>query len=279
MSISVVILTLNEEANLQGALDSLNSLCTDVVVFDSFSADHTAEIASRNGARVVQHEFVNYGAQRNAALTQVSFKYPWVLMLDADERVTPALWSEMCGKVESASKQSSLFRMRRKDFFMGRWLKRSSGYPTWFGRLMRVGAVHVEREINEEYITNGEIGYIHEHLIHFPFNRGIAHWFDRHNHYSTAEAKRLIFETKVEWQVSDLLSVEPIKRRKALKQLAFRSPSRPTLAFIYLYVIRLGMLDGIAGFHFCRMRAIYEYMIDLKVYEARHASRWLPPSK
>lgn len=272
MTISVLILTLNEATNLRDAIESVNG-SDDVVIFDSFSNDETVSIAEAAGARVKQRKFDNYASQRNAALTQVEFKHPWVLMLDADERVTPELWSEMCAQIRTGSPELALFRMRRKDFFMGRWLKRSSGYPTWFGRLMRIGAVRVEREINEEYVTDGEIGYLQGHLIHFPFNRGIAYWFERHNSYSTVEAKRLIQETAATWHAVDLVSTDPTLRRKALKQLAFRSPYRPTLVFIYLYFIRLGIFDGHAGFHYCRMRAIYEYMIDLKVQETRQHNR------
>ena len=267
MSISIVILTLNEEVNLPDALASAVH-SDDIVVFDSFSADRTIEIAATAGVRVVQRRFDNYAAQRNAALTDVSYKHPWVLMLDADERITPALWQEMVARVAIATSDETMFRMRRMDYFMGRWLRRSSGYPTWFGRLLRIGGVRVEREINEEYVTEGQIGFLSEHLLHYPFNRGFEYWFERHNKYSTAEARRLIFEKRLKWRAADLISADPTVRRKCLKQLAYRLPFRPTLVFLYLYFIRLGCTDGLAGLYFCRMRSIYEYMIDIKVTEA-----------
>lgn len=267
--ISVVILTLNEEVNLPGALASLKGLCDDVVVFDSLSSDATLAIAGQFGARVHQRRFDHYAAQRMAALSEVAYTHPWLLMLDADERVTPELWAEMVASTQNADSSVTLFRMRRKDYFMRRWLRRSSGYPTWFGRLMRIGYVRVEREINEEYITEGRVGYIAHHLVHFPFNRGIDHWIDRHNRYSTAEARKLVNENTTAWHVRDLWSADPTARRRALKRLAYRLPFRPAIAFLYLYVIRLGLLDGIAGYRFCRMRAMYEYMIDLKVAELR----------
>ena len=148
MTISVLILTLNEEINLPGCLESV-AWSDDIVVFDSYSSDRTVEIAKAAGARVFQRKFDNYAAQRNAALTEVEYKNPWVLMVDADERWPRAIYDEIraaIGNVENVS----LYHFRRKDMFCGRWLKRSTRYPTCFGRLVKLGYVTVEREIKEE---------------------------------------------------------------------------------------------------------------------------------
>ncbi len=265
--ISVVILTYNEEINLPDALASLVGQCDDVVVFDSFSADSTVEIGRTSGARIFQRAFDNYAAQRSAALETVSFKYPWVLMLDADERVPSELWRELQSTLATASDGVTLFRLRRKDFFMNRWLRRSSGYPTWFGRIMRPGRVTIVREINEEYHTDGEIRHLKEHLLHFPFNRGIAYWIARHNQYSSAEAKVANSGKGEAVRLSDFLTIDPTKRRRALKRIAMRLPARPLVIFGYLYFVRLGFLDGLAGLRFCLLRTIYEYMIDIKLAE------------
>ena len=123
--ISVLILSLNEEINLAACLDSC-AWCDDIVVFDSFSDDGTGAIAAAKGARFVQRRFDNYAAQRNAALTEVRYKHPWVFMVDADERIPPDLAEELRQAVAQADEDTVLFRMRLKDFFMGRWLRRSS---------------------------------------------------------------------------------------------------------------------------------------------------------
>ena len=272
--ISVVILTLNEETNLPGCLESL-SWCNDVVVFDSYSDDCTIEVAKETGARVRQRTFDNYAAQRNAALDTVDYKNPWVLMLDADERTPGALVHEMQAAVRSSG-EVTLFRMRRKDMFMGRWLRRSSGYPTWFGRLMKVGHVSVRRAINEEFYTQGDVGQLHHHLIHYPFNRGISHWIDRHNRYSDMEAKQLIEERDVDIPWKDMWARDPALRRAAWKQVAYRLPLRPLFIFMYLYFIRLGFLDGRAGLTFCTLRCMYEYMIDVKVREQQRRATGQP---
>ena len=267
MSISVLILTLNEELNLPACLKSV-SWSDDIVVFDSFSSDRTVEIAKAAGARVVQRKFDNYAAQRNAALTEVEYKYPLVLMVDADERWPKVIYDEIREAI-TKSDDVSLYHFCRKDMFMGRWLKRSTGYPTWAGRLVKVGEVSVKRDINEEYCTSGKKGYLKSHFIHYPFNKGIAFWLERHNRYSSMEADALAKEIKERWRVCDLFSSDPALRRKCLKQLAYRLPLRPFVVFCYLYFFRFGFMDGIPGLTYCRLRSMYEYMIDLKVKELR----------
>jgi glycosyltransferase involved in cell wall biosynthesis len=272
--VSILILTLNEEANLAECIDSCG-WSDDIVVFDSMSEDRTLEIAKTKGVRLVQRRFDNYAAQRNAALTTVPYKNPWVLMVDADERVSPELAAEIAATMAGVAADVALFRIRRKDFFLGKWLRRSSGYPSWFGRLVRLGHVRVEREVNEEYIADGEVGHLKAHLHHYPFNKGIAYWFERHNRYSTMEAIAKMGMHNDRIVVRELFAWDPIDRRRMLKLCLYRLPLRPLIVFLYLYIVRLGFLDGRAGFYFGRMRAAYEMLIDLKVIEARRRQRKL----
>ena len=273
--ISVLILTLNEEINLPGCLASVK-WCDDIVVYDSYSTDRTIEIAKAAGARVFQRSFDNYANQRNAALTQVEYKHSWLLMLDADEQATPELVKEIHEIVNNKESSISLYHVRRKDMFFGKWLRHSSGYPTWFGRFFRVGKVRVERDINEEYHTDGKVGHLKTHYIHFPFNKGVAFWFERHNRYSSMEAAALLHDVQMplEWRRS--FSADPVIRRKFFKQLAYRMPGRPVLVFCYLYLFRRGFLDGRSGLIYCILRSIYEYMIDIKVRELRRRANGHP---
>lgn len=272
--ISILILTLNEEADLAGCIDSCR-WSDDIVVFDSLSQDRTREIALAMGARFIERRFDNYAAQRNAALSTVNYKHPWVLMVDADERVPCDLAAEAAARVASAGADLVMFRMRRKDYFLGRWLKRSSGYPTWFGRLVRPGRVRVEREVNEEYIADGRFEHLNSHLHHYPFNKGVAYWLERHNRYSSMEAMAKVALQSEPFASRDLFSADPVTRRRTLKQLLYRLPARPFVVFLYLYFIRLGLLDGRAGFNFVRLRTTYESLIDLKVLELRRRRRGL----
>jgi glycosyltransferase involved in cell wall biosynthesis len=269
MNISVLILTYDEAINLPDCLSSV-AFSDDVVVLDSGSSDGTVQLAESAGATVLNRPFDNYAAQRNFGLAH-DFKHDWILMLDADERIPEDFVDELRSVTEQVGNPVTLYRMRRKDMFMGRWLKRSSGYPTWFGRLFRKGAVRVEREINEEYYTDGEIGLLDGHLIHYPFNKGISYWLERHNRYSSMEAVKLSEERAEPIVWKDFLSKDPMLKRKAFKAFAYRMPFRPLLTFCFLYFVKLGFLDGKAGFHFSLMRSVYEYMISLKMQEEQQS--------
>lgn len=269
MAVSSLILTYNEERNLPACLKSL-SWCDDIVVLDSLSTDHTETIARQYGARFIQRPFDGYASQRNFGLTQIPYHHPWVFMIDADEIATPELAAEILTTVRDHGEDHDLFRMRRKDMFMGRWIKHSSGYPTWFGRLLKLGRVRVEREINEEYIAIGGTGLLENHLLHYPFNKGFAYWLERHNRYSSMEAEWLYREPRLPITATRLLlASDPALRRKATKTLLYALPFRPVIAFLGLYILRGGFLEGGAGLTFCALRAFYEFMIDCKLLEHR----------
>lgn len=267
-TISVLILTLDEEVNLPRCLDSLQ-WCDDVVILDSGSQDATQKIAKDRGARVVERPFDNYANQRNFGLKEVSYNHPWVLMVDADEEVPAELVAEMIQVIGRCGETTSLFRMRRKDHFLGRWIRHSSGYPTWFGRLVRPDRVRVEREINEEFVTDGRIELLQNHLHHYPFNKGFASWIEKHNRYSTMEARLMQNGTIESPAWSELFGGDPADRRRVVKALVYRLPFRPLLMFFALYVVRCGFLDGRAGLTFCLLRSFYEFMINCKVTENR----------
>ncbi|MHA7900267.1 MAG: glycosyltransferase family 2 protein [Henriciella sp.] len=272
--ISVLILTLNEECNLAECIQSLpDTWRKDVLIIDSQSTDRTIEIAQELGARTIIHPFENYALQRNFGLSQ-SFTNDWILMLDADERVTRELAEEIEQRLVNISEKVGMLRVRRKDIFLGKWLKRSSGYPTFFPRFFRVGAVKVSRAINEEYECELLSADLNEHLLHFPFNKGLLWWYQRHAKYAAMEAEVLGDERSHRpVLLRNLVSSDPSTRRKSLKQLAYRLPGRPILVFWYLYVIRGGFLDGRAGYQYARMRSAYENMIDTIFYARKYGER------
>jgi glycosyltransferase involved in cell wall biosynthesis len=273
MNASVLILTLNEAENLPSCLDSV-SWSDDIVVFDSFSSDATVDIARRRGARVFQRRFDNERSQRMASL-QIPFKYPWVFNPDADEMTPPELRDEILRTVAGPDRPEVAFRLRRKDIFMGRWIKHSSLYPTWVARLFRPEAVSFEREINLRYVSHGQEGRLQNHLLHYSFNKGITAWFDKHNRYSSAEAREMLSSVNRDFEFHELFHPDPVVRRRAIKELSFRLPARPTLRFLYAYFVRGGFLDGAAGYHYCRLTSAYEHMISLKALEFRRRQELL----
>jgi len=275
MDVSVLILTLNEEVNLPRCLSSLK-WTNDVVVLDSGSNDRTCDIARRAGARVVHRKFDDYAKQRNFGLEDIEYKYPWILMVDADEVVSPELAREIDVVLANGASNICMYRMRRKDFFMGRWLRFSSGYPTWFGRLIRVGRVRVERSINEEYYTDGDVEVLEHHLFHYPFNKGIHAWLEKHNRYSTMEAELQAKSARVGYRWRDFLGKDPVVRRKAQKALIYSLPGRPLIVFVIFYFIRGGILEGRAGLMLSVLKGVYEYMIVCKTKELKRRKAGLP---
>jgi glycosyltransferase involved in cell wall biosynthesis len=265
--ISVLILTKNEEANLPGCLDSV-AWSDDVVVFDSYSDDGTVEVAKARGARVVQRPFDNWSAHQNWAVRNIEFKHPWVFYLDADETCDETLREELLA-LEGRGASDAAYRLRRKDYFMGRWLRRSQLYPTWITRVFRPEKIRYERLAHPVAIVEGRVGRLEGHLVHQPFSHGVSHWFDRHNRYSTLEAEDLLREVSGRTDWGGIVSRDATRRRKALKHLAYKLPGRPPLMFMYLYLWRRGFLDGVPGLYYAAMRAAYELMIDVKVRELR----------
>lgn len=269
MNVSALVLTLNEEVNLRECLESLR-WADDVVVLDSFSADGTVEVAREFGARLYQRAFDNYAAQRNFGLKDIQYRNPWVLMVDADERVPADLQVEIQKAVNQADPGVAMFVVRRRDHLWGRWIRRCSGYPTWFGRLMRVGRVEVARAINEEYHADGAVRRLSHHLDHYPFNKGFSEWIAKHDRYSTMEARlRNSGEGSARESAKALVSTDPIERRRGLKRWLYRMPGRPLIVFCGLYFVRGGVLEGRAGLTFSLLRAWYEFMIDCKSRELK----------
>jgi len=266
--ISVLILTKNEEVDLPGCLASV-AWSDDVHVFDSLSTDRTVEIASAHGAHVTARPFDNYASQRNAALTGLAFRHPWLFILDADERIPEALAQELKAVVSSAPASASAGRIRRRDFLFGRWLKHCQMSP-FYVRLVRVGKAHYEREVNEVLKVDGDIVELHGHFDHFPFSKGIDHWLAKHNLYSTMEADQVMKTRRGQYPLSlstALFGKDFNERRFHQKELFYRMPFRPLVKFLYLYGFRRGFMDGRAGFTYAMLQSIYEYMISLKVTE------------
>jgi glycosyltransferase involved in cell wall biosynthesis len=267
--VSIFVQTLNEEANLARCLDSLR-WTDDLVVLDSFSTDQSERIARSYGARWVQREYRGRAEHQNWAIDNIPFKHPWVYYSDADEVVPTALAEEIATITATTERPEVAYRVCRRDYFMGRWLRHSSQYPVWFVRLFRPDKIRWKRKANPVPEVRGAIGTLVNDYIHYPFSKGIADWLTRHNRYSTYEAEETLLSLAVQdFELKSLLSSDPTARRQALKTLSFRLPARPLFKFLYMYLARRGMLDGLPGFHYCLLQAFYEYQITLKVRELR----------
>ncbi len=273
MSISILILTLNEEKNLPACLEAI-AWCDDIVVLDSFSTDGTVDIAEKSGAHVCQRQFDDFAGQRNYALENLEFKYEWVFHLDADEIITDELKSEMEMEIENT--EVDAFRVPSKMIMLGKWLRYSGMYPAYQVRLGRTDVLRFKQvgHGQREDMDASRVGTLKNPYLHYSFSRGFEDWFAKHNRYSTREALEglnVIGKNSIDW--GGLLSIGlPTRRRRALKEFSVRLPFRPFLRFFYLYILRRGFLDGKVGLTYCLLISIYEYMIVLKMKELRLSS-------
>jgi len=264
--ISVLILTRNEQQDLPACLDSV-SFSDDIHVFDSESTDQTTAIAQARGAHVTTRHFDTYAAQRNAAM-QLPFKYPWVFILDADERPTPTLVSEMLRTIPITPYTVGAYSIRRRDFLWGTWLKHAQMSP-FYVRLIRTGRVHYTRDVNEVAEITGETAQLTQPFDHFPFSKGLAHWVTKHNIYSTKEAELLAAGTFLhDASLKRAFSAPTFhERRIAQKAIFYRMPARPLIKWFYLMFVRGAILDGAAGLTYSTLQSFYEYLIDIKCRE------------
>jgi glycosyltransferase involved in cell wall biosynthesis len=265
--ISVLILTKNEQQDLPGCLESV-AWSNDIHLYDSVSTDRTVEIAKTFGATVTSRAFDDWSSHQNWGLANIPFKHPWVFYIDADERMTPELVAAIKVAVTSPGDKVA-FRLQRRDFFMGTWLKHVQTSP-FYMRLFRPESMRYERLVNPVSLANGPVGEVLGYLDHYPFNKGLGHWFERHNAYSRLEAAQIISNrrTRAPFSIAKAFtSREFHERRYHQKELFYRLPLRPLVKFFLLYVVKRGFLDGRAGLRYSILQAIYEYMIVLKVEE------------
>lgn len=270
--ISIVILTFNEELNISDCLASC-AWSDDVHILDSGSTDRTCELAAAAGAQVHHHPFASFGVQRNWAIDNIPQKYDWVFHLDADERFTPEIFDEMREIIRSNPIEAGYY-VPHKTIFLGRWLCHSEGYPVYQMRFFHKNRMrfrdfgHGQRED-----TPGQIGWLAQPYIHHNFSKGVQDWMDKHNRYSSLEARAVLHGSE-----SGPVSVTPgffgntVARRRFLRLYTRRGlPALWFLRFIWMYFLRLGFLDGYAGLRYCQFIAFYEILISTKLRELQLA--------
>ncbi len=270
--VSVMIFTLNEEIHLPSCLACL-TWCDDVIIIDSFSSDRTGQISREAGARFFQHTFEGFGSQRNWALDTTQPKHDWVLILDADERVTPELVSELAQVLASPTASVGAYRIKRRFHLWGRWLRYSSLYPTWVVRIVHKERVrYINRGHAETQEVRGEVRELKGDLIDENL-KGMDEWFARQNRYAGRDAVYELEQEQVPFSTMRLLSGDPLLRRAALKRLAGLLPARPLWYFLYSYLLRGGFRDGRDGLIFCFMKAMYQGMVLVKKYDLKRSGR------
>jgi glycosyltransferase involved in cell wall biosynthesis len=263
-AISVIILTFNERANILEAIDSVAGWAEEIFVVDSYSTDDTVQLALAReyaGVRVVQHEFQNYSQQWNWALSSLPITTDWIMKLDADERATDEFRREVNSAIDNT--QSSAFVVHWRLIFMGHLMRWGGYYPNGNIRIWRSGLGRFDdREANEHLIVKGDVDEIRSPIEHHDY-KSISHWIDRHNRYSSMEARE-ISRGNITGAVPPSLFGYPEERRMALRRIYYQLPLRPAMYFVYRYILRLGFLDGRVGFRYALLYSVFLYWIDLK---------------
>lgn len=283
--VECLILTRDEEMNLPHTLEALLPWSRRVHIVDSGSTDRTLQIAREFAERfpgqvnVVEQPWMGYARQKNWALEALPLESAWVLIVDADEILLPDLRNEIqavCRR-DPAEVREVGFYINRYFVFLGRRIRHCGFYPSWNLRLFKRGrARYEEREVHEHMIADGPTGYLRGHMEHND-RRGLEAYMAKHNRYSSLEAKEiravLSGSQRHSASIGARLLGNGLQRRRWFKhQLYPRMPAKWLFRFIYMYFLRLGFLDGMAGLRFCLFMSAYELLISLKLAELRTAS-------
>jgi glycosyltransferase involved in cell wall biosynthesis len=278
--ISILIPIRNEASNLPRCFQSI-TWADEVFVVDSKSTDGSIEISERHGAKVVQFDFNGtWPKKKNWALENLPFKHPWVFILDADEELTPDAEAEFRAIVAQTEPAIVGYWINRRFHFMGKWLKHAY-YPNWnlrlflhrLGRYEQLTSVETasgDNEVHEHVVVNGPAGHLKTEMNHYAFpNIGV--FVEKHNRYSNWEA-RVALDHFLHTSDASLQSKQ-VGLLRRLKALSHKLPFRPTLRFFYVYLYQKGFLDGIEGYYFARLHAMYEFLCVAKTAELKQAAR------
>lgn len=268
---TVIILTKNEETDIERCIRSVEGWVKRIVIVDSGSTDRTVEIAERLGVEIVRHEpFVDYGRQFNWAIDNLRIKTTWVFRFDADEVITPELRKELEKELEHhATDDVSGFMMRYKVEFMGRYLMHGGFYPFQKITIFKYGKGRFEERAMGEHIvlSEGRCIYLKNDAIHHTL-KTLDLYINKHNWYATREMQDY-FDVR-SGRENALLDGQPERAKKLRDGLYYRLPMflRAKLFFWYRYYLRLGFLDGTPGYIFAFLQAYwYRTLVDAKIYE------------
>jgi len=271
MPVSVLLLTFNESENIERCLKGLD-WCDDIWVLDSGSTDDTVARAEAAGAHVAYKEWLGFAGARNFALDNLPLKHDWVLHLDSDEYVSRDLRNEILSIANGHSPQDAVaFEVPFQMLFMGRWLRYGGTFPNPQVRFGRKDALHFVQAGHgqREKLAFGRLARTTGRLYHFNFSKGIASWQAKHIGYAREEAGQHLGGGKGTVDFVEGLSVATRLRRR-LRHAANRIPGHSLLRFFYMYIFRLGFLDGAAGFHYAVLMSCHEYFISMHVREMKH---------
>ncbi len=277
-TLAAVILTKNEAKHIERCVTSLKGIIDDVVVVDCFSTDNTVELATKMGARVIQHPWKNYATQLNYGIHECGITADWIWRIDADEFIEAPLGERVKEYIQNAPDDVNGIYVRKRIDFMGKPLKHGGWYPSYHLKVFRRGHGECENRWMDEHIKlfDGTTTTIKEgNQVDANLN-DLTWWTEKHNGYATREMVDMLMmqyglDSKAEEVVPKFFGTEE-QRKRWLKLKYVKTPLflRPHINFIYRYIFRGGFLDGKAGFIWHILQGFwYRTLVDAKIYEIR----------
>jgi glycosyltransferase involved in cell wall biosynthesis len=277
--VSVIVPVRNEAHNLARCLEALRD-CGEVIVVDSQSTDSTCEIARNYGARVAQFHYQGgWPKKRQWAIDTLPLAHDWVLLIDADEIMTPQLAAEIRSAI--ANPKADGYYIGLRIHFLGRELRFCNasflklslfrrGKGRYECRLKDQDASMADMEVHEHVVVSGPTASLKNVLVHRNVE-SLARYIQKHNEYSTWEARVFLNQEVSDSELpADFFGIQA-QRRRWLKKKFLRIPGSPVLFFFYKYFFGLGFLDGIAGLVYCGFQAVQFFHIKAKIYELKVA--------
>ncbi|MCQ2520979.1 MAG: glycosyltransferase family 2 protein [Lachnospiraceae bacterium] len=283
--LTVIILTKNEEKNIEKCIRSFKTVAKRFVVVDSFSTDHTEEICKKLGEELkmqgtsvdfYQNQWINYAMQLNWGIANTSIDTTWTMRMDADEELLPELADEIEGKLPNVSQDVNGIVLKRRLIFMGRWIKHGGRYPEYLLRIWRTGKALCEQKVMDEHMILSEGKTVtFDYDLQDNNQKDLEWWTAKHNWYSNREVldHQLFLQNQGEGNTleSGASSTKQAEKKRKVKNGGYyKLPKffRVKIYFLYRYYIKLGFLDGPEGkiYHFLQAYW-YRFLVDAKMYE------------
>jgi glycosyltransferase involved in cell wall biosynthesis len=279
LPISVIVPVRDEARNLPRCLQALRDF-GEVCVVDSQSTDETVEIARAFGAQVVQFHYAGgWPKKRQWAMDTLPLKFEWILLLDADEVVTPELANEMMQAIQDQNCNGYFAALQMS--FLGRTLRHGDasflkmvlfrrGTGRYECRLKDQDASMADMEVHEHVVVKGRTGRLRSSILHRNVE-SLSRYIEKHNAYSNWESHVLAGEG-ADGELQPSVFGSQAERRRWMKKTFFRLPGSPAALFVYRYFLRLGFLDGVPGLIYCTFQAIQMFQTKAKIYELRRTA-------
>jgi len=279
LPVSVIVPVRNEAQNLPQCLQSLAGF-GEVYVVDSQSTDDTVSIAQSHGARVVQFHYAGgWPKKRQWAMDTLPLAYDWVLLVDADEALTPELAAEIGQAIRNPGFDGYYIALQM--YFLGRVLRHGGtgfyklslfrrGQGRFECRLKNQDTSMADMEVHEHIVVEGKAGKLRNALVHRNFE-SLSRFIQKHNEYSNWEARVWLGGNRNEEEIQPSLRGTQAQRRRWLKHHFLKLPGSPFLLFLYKYIFSLGFLDGVPGLIYCALQGIQLFHVKAKIYERRTA--------